>query len=142
MYGSELWELNCNYAKDFKVAWRKVKRHVWKLPYRAHNVIVHNLSYDIDLQLETRILKFVHLGLNDSNNVCKSKLCCLQSTFTTNCRYLSSKYTISHNDWFSDVSHLIGKVKMKFLQNCRSSNEVQSLIKLCAISQYLLILSN
>ena len=40
---------------------------------------------------------------------------------------------ISHNDWFTDVSHLIGKVRMKFQQNSRSSNEVQSLIELCAI---------
>ena len=23
MYGSELWDLNWNYVKDFKVAWRK-----------------------------------------------------------------------------------------------------------------------
>ena len=92
MYGSELWDLNCNYTivyvKDFKVAWRKVKRRIWKLPYRAHNAIVHNLIYDIDLQLDTRMLKFVHLGLNHSNNVCKSillsKLCCLQSTFASN----------------------------------------------------------
>ena len=25
MYGSESWDLNCNYVKDFKVAWRNVK---------------------------------------------------------------------------------------------------------------------
>ena len=24
MYGCELWDLNCNYIKDFKVAWRKI----------------------------------------------------------------------------------------------------------------------
>ena len=140
MYGSELWDLNCNYVKDFKVAWRKVKRRIWKFLYRAHNVIVHTLSYDIDLQLDTIIIKFVHLGLNHSNNVCKSillsKLCCLQSPFASNYRYLSSKNNISH-DWFTDVSHLIGKVRMKFLQNSRSSNEVRSLIKLCAIRDVL-----
>ena len=28
MYGFELWDLNCNYVKDFKVAWRKVKRRI------------------------------------------------------------------------------------------------------------------
>ena len=65
LYGSELWDLNCNYEKDFKVVWRKVKLRIWKLPYRAHNAIVHTLSYDIDLKLDTR--KFVHLGLNHSN---------------------------------------------------------------------------
>ena len=74
MCGSELWDLNCNYVKDFKVAWRKAKWRVWKLPYRAHNAIVHNLSYNIDLRLDTRMSKFVHLGLNHSNNVCKSIL--------------------------------------------------------------------
>ena len=26
MYGCELWDLNRNYVKDFKVAWRKIKR--------------------------------------------------------------------------------------------------------------------
>ena len=48
MYGCELWDLNRNYVKDFKVAWRKIKRRIWKLPYRTHNAIVHNLSYNID----------------------------------------------------------------------------------------------
>ena len=136
MYGSELSDLNCNNVKDFRVAWRKVKRRIWKLPYRAHNAIVHNFSYDID-QLDTRMLKFVHLGLNHSNNVFKSillsKLCCSLSTFASNYMYLSSKYKISHNDWFTDVSQLISKVRMKFQQNSRSSNEVQFLIELCAI---------
>ena len=60
MSGSELWALNCNDVKDFVVAWRKVMRRIWKLPYnRAHNAIVHNLSYDIDFQLDTRMLMFV-----------------------------------------------------------------------------------
>ena len=69
MYGCELWDLNCNYIKDFKVAWRKIKRRIWRLPYRAHNAIVHQLSYDIDHQLETRMIKFVHLCLNHCNHV-------------------------------------------------------------------------
>ena len=43
MYGCELWDLNCNYDTDFKVAWRKIKRRIWRLPYRAHNVIVKSL---------------------------------------------------------------------------------------------------
>ena len=44
MYGCELWDLNCNYVTDFKVAWRKIKRRIWRLPYKAHNAIVHSLS--------------------------------------------------------------------------------------------------
>ena len=62
-----LWNLNCIYIKDFKVAWRKIKRRIWRLPYKTHNAIVHRLSYNIDHQLETRMIKFVHLCLNHSN---------------------------------------------------------------------------
>ena len=72
MYGCELWDLNRNYVKDFKVAWRKIKRRIWKLPYRTHNAIVHNLSYNIDFQIDTRMIKFIHSCLNHSNIVCKS----------------------------------------------------------------------
>ena len=48
MYGSELWNLNCNYVDKFTVIWRKNKRRIWRLPNRAHNAIVQNLSYNID----------------------------------------------------------------------------------------------
>ena len=54
MYGCELWDLNRNYVKDFKVAWRKIKRRIWKLPYRTHNTIVHSLNYNIDFQIDAR----------------------------------------------------------------------------------------
>ena len=32
IYECELWDLNHNYVKDFKVAWRKIKRRKWKHP--------------------------------------------------------------------------------------------------------------
>ena len=35
MYGSELWDLNCKYVSEFKVAWRKIKRRSWELPYKV-----------------------------------------------------------------------------------------------------------
>ena len=28
MYGCELWDLNSNRVKDFKIAWRKIKRRI------------------------------------------------------------------------------------------------------------------
>ena len=28
MYSCELWNLSCNYIKDYKVAWRKIKRRI------------------------------------------------------------------------------------------------------------------
>ena len=43
MYGCEPWDLNCNYVTDLQVAWCKIKRLIWCLPHRAHNVIVHSL---------------------------------------------------------------------------------------------------
>ena len=61
MYDSELWNLNCNYVDQFRVAWRKIKRRIWRLPNGAHNAIVQNLSYNIDVQLETRMIRFIHM---------------------------------------------------------------------------------
>ena len=51
MYGSELRNLNCSYVDDFKVAWRKVKRRIWRLPCNTHNTIVQNLTYNNDNSL-------------------------------------------------------------------------------------------
>ena len=31
-------------------------------------------------------------------------------------------YDISHDDWYKDISHLIGKVKLKFQQDFQSRN--------------------
>ena len=99
MYGSELWNLNCKYVDEFRVAWRKI------------NAIVQNLSYNIDDQLETRMIKFIHMCLNHDNDVCRSislsKLLCKNSTFSSNYNYLSCK------DWYLDTNHLLGKVRLK-----------------------------
>ena len=99
MYGSELWNLNCNYVDEFRVAWRKIKRRIWRLPNRAHNEIVQNLSYNIDDQLETRMIKFIHMCLNHDNEVCRSiSLFKLPlKTFSSNNNYLSSDQIRSDN---------------------------------------------
>ena len=133
----KLWDLNCNYVTDFKVAWRKIKRRIWRLPYRAHNVIVHSLSYDIDHQLDTRMTKFVYSCLNHSNSVCRSllssKLHCVRSTFAANYKYLSYKYNISQDEWFTDLSHLIKKVDIKFHKDFQNQSTVNTIVELCAI---------
>ena len=74
MYGCELWDLSCKYINEFKVAWRKIKRRVWRLPAQAHSAIVRNLTCDVDNQLENRMLKFIHICLNPHNTVCRSLL--------------------------------------------------------------------
>ena len=68
----ELWNLNRNYANEFRVTCRKIKRRICRLPNREHNAIVQNLSYNIDDQLETRMIKFIHMCLNHDNDDCRS----------------------------------------------------------------------
>ena len=108
MYGCELWDLNCNYIKNFKVAWRKIKRRVWRLPYSAHNAIVHQLSYDIDHQLEIRMMKFVHLCLNHSNHVGRSiisfKHHYITSRFASNYKDRLYRYNLSDDYWCKDIA--------------------------------------
>ena len=70
MYGCELWNLSCSYVNKYIVAWRKIKRRLWRLPYTTHNNIVHNLSNDVAFQLDKRIVCFIHNALNHSNKVC------------------------------------------------------------------------
>ena len=72
IYGSEIWDLNCNYVDEFGVPWRKIKQRIWRLPNIAHNAIVQNLSCNIDDQLETKIMKFIHMCLNHGTDVCRA----------------------------------------------------------------------
>ena len=101
------FEASCKYIDEFKVAWRKIKRRVWRLPAQAHNTIVRDLTCDVDHQLDNRMLKFIHMCLNHHNKVCRSlllsKVNCKNSTFTSNYHYLSCKYDLSHSDWYIDT---------------------------------------
>ena len=97
MYGSELWNLNCSYVDDFKVAWRKVKRRIWKLPCNTHNAIVKNLTYNIDHQLDVRIAKFTHMCLNHQNDVCP--VYC--SIDTNACQYVRIKKLLLYHIFFN-----------------------------------------
>ena len=38
MYGCELWNLNDKKIEAFRIAWRKIKRKIWKLLARAYNI--------------------------------------------------------------------------------------------------------
>ena len=69
---------------------------------RARNAIVQKLRYNIDDQMETRMIKLIHMCLNHDNDVCRSislsKLLCKNSTFSLNYSYLSCKYELSNQD--------------------------------------------
>ena len=129
IYGSEL--KNLNYVDEFKVAWRKIKRRIWRLPNRAHNAIVQNLSYNIDDQLETRMIKFNHMCLNH-DDVCRSislsKLLCKNSTFSSNYNYLSFKYELSNQDWYLYTNHLLN---IQLNITCSSLHCVIELCEIC-----------
>ena len=81
--------------------------------------------------------KHKQLCLNHCNHVCRpiisSKLHCIKSTFVSNYKYLTYRYNIAHEDWYKDISDLIGKVKLKFQQDFQSRNTAQTLVQLCAI---------
>ena len=36
LYGSQLWNYGTGYPETFYVAWRKVTRLIWKLPFHTH----------------------------------------------------------------------------------------------------------
>jgi len=137
MYGCELWNLNSRHIETFKIAWRQIKRRIWRLPPMSHNKIIHKLTNDIDILLEKRILKFVHASLNHKNYVCKmimlSKLYCINSTIADNYRYLSFKYGFLDQDWYSDINYLLGKVKMKHDRENNVKHLVKIIGELCDI---------
>ena len=118
----------------------KIKRRIRKLPARAHNIIVHNLSYNFDVYLDMRIIKFEYNVLNHSNEIChnllQTKLNCMRSTFSENYQYLSYKYQLSDRDWYNDLEHFLGKVKMQlFLGSPTASN----VLELCSIRDNIVI---
>ena len=125
------------YCHTYKVDWRKIKSRLWGLPYKAHNAIIYNLSYNIDLQLDTKMMKFVHSCLNHCNSVCKSllssKLHCIKSTFAANYKHLSYKCKICQDDWFMDINLLIAKMKAQFEKETQNISTAHTIMELCAI---------
>lgn len=139
MYGSELWNLSDGSTEKFKIAWRKVKRRIWKLPCTAHKHIVHNLTSDLNALLEKRLFKFMYNALNHKRlckNILLEKLQCKNSTFAENFRFLSYKYQLEYSDWFHELSHLMGKVKMKATELYSKPPEAICVKELCEMRDY------
>ena len=132
IYGCELWNLSYKYVNKYIVAWRKIKRRLWRLPYTTPNIIVQNLSNDVAFQLDKRIVCFIYNALNHSNKVCRllllAKLHSISSTFATNYRRLCYKYDLVQTDWHSGLAHLLDKVKIKYqnknAQNCPANMSI------------------
>ena len=99
--------MNDKRLKHLELRGGKIKRRIWKLPAGAHNIIVHNLSYNFDVCLDMRIIKCVYNALNHSNGICHNllhtKLNCMCSTSSENYQYRSYKYQLSDRDWYNDL---------------------------------------
>ena len=115
MYGCELWNLNEKDITQFKVAWRKIKRRIWKILPRTHNNLVCNITDNIDTTIDNRLVRFIYNSINHSNktslNILRVKLLCVNSTFSSNFQYLSFKYGLTEADWYINIDHLVGKVR-------------------------------
>ena len=63
--------------------------------------IIHNISSNIHIILEKRLIKFIHSALN-AKEMCKQilyvKLRCKKSSFAENYRYLHCQYNLSDCD--------------------------------------------
>ena len=68
-YGSQLWDYTSPEIEKLLIAWRKSVRHIWKLPYRTHNVLLSEICRvkPFEAQLHSRFFKFIH-KLNMSEN--------------------------------------------------------------------------
>ena len=71
------------------VAWRKVIRKLFKLPYRTHNYLVCGIVECITVKLDRRLTKFVHSMINSKNNTVRELithfLTTESSVFAENC---------------------------------------------------------
>ena len=58
LYGSQLWNYGTGYSETFYVAWGKVTRLIWKLPFRTHCNLLHTINncYPIEFILKSGVL--------------------------------------------------------------------------------------
>ena len=66
-------------------------------------------------------------------SIVSSKLYCVKSVFGSNYKYLSCKYGISQDEWYTNLSQLVEIVNMKCREEIHHRNTVQTVVELCAI---------
>ncbi len=69
LYGYQLLDISKPYIEDLFVAWRKCIRSILCLPYRTHSDLLPEIINDVSIQvqLEKRLVKFIH-GIMKSSN--------------------------------------------------------------------------
>ena len=59
------------------------------------------------------------------------KLLCKKSVFAINYNYLSVKYDLCKRDWYCDVAHLLGRVKLKYMSEYEPLPIIGIFLELC-----------
>ena len=104
IYGCAPWHLNDKNIEAFRIAGRKIKRQILKLPARL--III--------FMWLARMIKLMYIVLNHYKKICRNlfhtKFSRTRSTFSKNYQYLSYKYKLSDRDGYNDLEHSLGKV--------------------------------
>ena len=125
---------------DIYVAWRKVIRKLFKLPYRIHNYLVCGIVECITVKLDRRLTKFVHSMINSKNSTVRELIVHFlkteSSVFAENCRYLMYKYDISVFAWYGSLYDVIHVSCIKNIQNLSNehASNIASFKELCKIT--------
>ncbi len=140
LYGSELWNYNGSYIQDIYVAWRKVMRKLFRLPPRAHNYIVCNITECISIKLHRRLTRFIYSMLNSENETVRAMteflLTVEASTLAENYRYLMYQYNIPVNYWHGSMTDLLKCIK------CKTELSSSEISNISAITELILIRDN
>ena len=70
-YGCEILNYYMSYMSNLYVSWRKIIRHIFRLPQRIHNFIASNIGNCVIFCLDCRLCKFIYNLLHNDNLVVK-----------------------------------------------------------------------
>ena len=96
-----------------------------------------NVTDNIDILIETRMVRFIFNSVNDRNNtrqnISSVKLFSVNSTFAANYQYLSYKFGLIEADRYTPLDHLLGNFKKKVVLLHPQPVLCDILKELCAI---------
>ena len=98
----ELW---FKLFSTFYTVWRKAIRAIWKLSFRTHCNLLHNINdtLPIDVMLEQRCIKFIWTISHFPNIIVNSAIRNDYSVLGEKFGYLSYKYDLSPTSWISPL---------------------------------------
>lgn len=137
LYGSQLWNYSSVYVSRMFVAWRKVIRLLWNVPYQTHCNILPVLSntLPVDLLLEKRCIKFIWSCINSNNPIVKSvtlsSINSPKSTLGENYRHFSYKFSITPHQWQLPMNYVLNSFNAYVLLNVFSPPEGYFVRELC-----------